>query len=157
MANKQKLSTAEDENDRTKAAKEIIQKLKSSRELSDITEKTEKMSLALIEFAYINPVMDKTNNPKPEQTLSSNEALLKLKNMEQVLLPTHSLRISKSGNYLETPGFCGVSQFSARYSMVGGINAPKKISCIGSNGKVRPQLLKGKDDLRYGILLPKLF
>ena len=58
------------------------------------------MSLALIEFAYINPVMDKTNNPKPEQTLSSNEALLKLKNMEQVLLPTHSLKISKSGNYL---------------------------------------------------------
>ena len=74
--------------------------------------------------------------------------ILKLKNMEQVLLPTHSLKISKSGKYLETPGFCGVSQFSGRYSMVGGINAPKKISCIGSNGKVRPQLLKGKDDLR---------
>ena len=74
--------------------------------------------------------------------------IIKLKNMEQVLLPTHSLRISKSGNYLETPGFCGVSQFSARYSMVGGMNAPKKISCIGSDGKVRPQLLKGKDDLR---------
>ena len=115
------------------------------------------MSLALIQLAYINPVMEKPNVPKPEQTISSSEALLKLKNMEQVLLPTHSLRISKSGNYLETPSFCGVSQFSARYSMVGGINAPKKISCIGSDGKVRPQLLKGKDDLRYGILLPKLF
>ena len=115
------------------------------------------MSLALIQLAYINPVMEKPNLPKPEQTISSSEALLKLKNMEQVLLPTHSLRISKSGNYLETPSFCGVYQFSARYSMVGGINAPKKISCIGSNGKVRPQLLKGKDDLRYGILLPKLF
>ena len=26
--------------------------------------------------------------------------------------------------------------------MVGGINAPKKISCIGTDGKVKPQLLK---------------
>ena len=58
------------------------------------------MSLALIQLAYIPPVMEKPNQPKPEQTISSNDALLKLKNMEQVLLPTHSLKISKSGNYL---------------------------------------------------------
>jgi hypothetical protein len=74
--------------------------LKSSSKLSDITEKTEKMSLALIHLAYINPAMDKSNQPKPEQTISSAEALLKLKNMEKVLLPTHPLKISKSGNYL---------------------------------------------------------
>ena len=60
------------------------------------------MSLALIQLAYIAPVMESRNpnQPKPEQTISSSEALLKLKNMEQVLLPTHSLKISNSGNYL---------------------------------------------------------
>ena len=113
--------------------------------MSDITTKTEKMSLALIQLAYTPPAKEKSD----KQTISSGQALLKLKNMEQVLLPTHTLKISKSGNYLQTSDFCGISQFSASYSMVGGINAPKKIGCIGTDGKVRPQLLKGRDDLRY--------
>jgi hypothetical protein len=40
--------------------------------------------------------------------------------------------------------FVGVSEFSTEFSMVGGINAPKKIKCLGSDGKWRPQLVKGR-------------
>lgn len=41
--------------------------------------------------------------------------------------------------------------------MVGGINAPKKIKCIGTDGKTRPQLLKGKDDLRQDAVMQQVF
>ena len=41
--------------------------------------------------------------------------------------------------------------------MVGGINAPKKIFCIGTDGKTRPQLLKGKDDLRQDAVMQQVF
>lgn len=40
---------------------------------------------------------------------------------------------------------------------MGGINAPKKLSCICSDGIVRPQLLKGKDDLRQDAVMQQVF
>ena len=41
--------------------------------------------------------------------------------------------------------------------MVGGINAPKKIGCVGTDGQSRPQLLKGRDDLRQDAVLMAVF
>lgn len=41
--------------------------------------------------------------------------------------------------------------------MVGGINAPKKVTCLCSNGRTYPQLLKGKDDLRQDAIMQQVF
>ena len=41
--------------------------------------------------------------------------------------------------------------------MVGGVNAPKKIGCIGTDGVYRPQLVKGKDDLRQDAVMEQVF
>lgn len=41
--------------------------------------------------------------------------------------------------------------------MVGGINAPKKVDCLCSNGRTYPQLLKGKDDLRQDAIMQQVF
>ncbi len=38
--------------------------------------------------------------------------------------------------------------FEGSFTLVGGINLPKIIACRGSDGVVRRQLVKGKDDLR---------
>lgn len=151
--NKKKISLDE-ENDRSKAAREIVTKLKNQNSLlSEVVNKTETMSLALIQLAYTAP----PDKNKEKHSISSHQPLLKLKNMENVLLPTHTLNIDKSGNYLGEEGFCGLSRFESSYSMVGGINAPKKISCIGTDGKARPQLLKGKDDLRQDAVMQQVF
>jgi ataxia telangiectasia mutated family protein len=40
---------------------------------------------------------------------------------------------------------------------VGGINAPKKITCLCSDGVKRPQLLKGKDDIRQDAVMQQVF
>lgn len=41
--------------------------------------------------------------------------------------------------------------------MVGGINAPKKITCLCSDGRSYPQLLKGKDDMRQDAIMQQVF
>lgn len=41
--------------------------------------------------------------------------------------------------------------------MPGGINVPKKITCLCSDGKEYPQLLKGKDDMRQDAIMQQVF
>ena len=41
--------------------------------------------------------------------------------------------------------FAGIAGYETEYSTVGGITAPKKIKCRGTDGKLWPQLVKGKD------------
>ena len=112
----------------------------------------QKLSLALVELAYLKAKKDGTNS------LATNHTLLKLKHLENILLPTHSLEINTSvTTYEDTPQFCGIFSFEPKFEMVGGINAPKKIFCIGTDGKTRPQLLKGKDDLRQDAVMQQVF
>jgi len=40
---------------------------------------------------------------------------------------------------------------------VGGVNAPKKIICVGTDGMQRRQLIKGKDDLRQDAVMQQVF
>lgn len=42
-------------------------------------------------------------------------------------------------------------------TLVGGINAPKKVSCLCSDGREYPQLLKAKDDLRQDAIMQQVF
>ena len=73
------------------------------------------MSLALIQLAYTQPKKLENGQMSQKQTVPSGQPILKLKNMDQVLLPTQTLKVSKSGNYLESPDFVGVSQFPVSF------------------------------------------
>lgn len=55
--------------------------------------KTEQLSNALVVLAYDAPQGRGVNN------IGSSHCLLKLKNLENVLLPTHTLQLNKSANY----------------------------------------------------------
>ena len=72
---------------------------------------------------------------------------MQVKNFEDVPVPTFEVPVLPGSKYT-TGTFPGIVQFSATYSNVGGINAPKKILCQGTDGRWRPQLVKGSDDLR---------
>jgi hypothetical protein len=50
-----------------------------------------------------------------------------------------TIDIKKNGNYRK---IISVKKYESTYSNVGGINAPKKIICIGTDGIERPQLVK---------------
>ena len=49
-----------------------------------------------------------------------------------------------------------MDRFGEGLRMVGGINAPKRIECIGSDGKRYPQLVKDRDDLRQDASLEQV-
>ena len=50
-----------------------------------------------------------------------------------------------------------ITGFDATFTHCGGINLPKVITCIGSDGKRQKQLVKGKDDLRQDAVMQQVF
>lgn len=68
--------------------------------------------------------------------------LRKLKNLVEVPVPTINIPVSFDESY-PSDKIVTVVEIAPEYQMVGGINAPKKIKCLGSDGKWRPQLVKG--------------
>ncbi len=47
--------------------------------------------------------------------------------------------------------------YEPNFSLVGGINAPKKTRCRGEDGRWRTELVKGKDDLRQDAVMQQVF
>ena len=50
-----------------------------------------------------------------------------------------------------------IEKFANTFKLAGGINLPKIISCIGSDGVARRQLVKGQDDLRQDAVMQQVF
>ncbi|KAI9219669.1 kinase-like domain-containing protein [Blastocladiella britannica] len=61
---------------------------------------------------------------------------------------------AKSQRYSGPPT---IARFEDKVMVPGGINQPKRVACIGSNGKVYKQLVKGNDDLRQDAGLMHVF
>lgn len=62
--------------------------------------------------------------------------------------------VNKNGNYCN---IIGVEKFDDIYTLVGGLNQPKKVKCLCSDGIYRDQLVKGKDDLRQDAVMQQVF
>lgn len=104
----------------------------------------EKASLALIDLAN-----------KDCSKIPSNHQLAMLRNLNFVQCPTIDVLLMKDCNYKNC--VTSVIQWSREIVNVGGINAPKKIKCVCSDGITRPQLLKGKDDMRQDAVMQQVF
>lgn len=85
----------------------------------------------------------------------ANEPIRRLRDLDLVHCPTVPLAISISGDY--TGKIVGIRKWKSTFSQPGGINAPKRIECIGSNGQQYSQLLKGTDDLRQDAVMQQVF
>lgn len=117
-------------------AQKLLASLKKlDPEVRTIIEKFETLSDALIRLAYAEvPKSRGTDKFKIDPRL-----LAKLgKNLEDVPVVTRRLGIRRS--YRDMVGIAG---YEPLYSTVGGITAPKKIVCRGTNGMAFPQLIKG--------------
>lgn len=106
-----------------------------------------------------------------------DQKILKIKNFENVFVPTMTIGVKPSGDYNNIIGIC---KYVEKYETVGGVNAPKKLTCIGMDGIVRHQLIKvcylfsivflntiselkinvflqGRDDLRQDAVMQQVF
>lgn len=92
---------------------------------------------------------------KKSGEFAAQEPIRQLRDLNLVHCPTVKLPISISGDYSQK--IISIIRWKSKFSAVGGINAPKRIECIGSNGRQYPQLLKGKDDLRQDAVMQQVF
>lgn len=140
-------SYADDDSNRTQdeprvvGAKELWTSLKKEPTLHAIMRQMAKMSTSLISLAN---QQDCSQIP-PDMP----------KNLNLIHCPTIELPVMRDANY--TGRIISIHKWTKQIESVGGINAPKKILCLCSDGVTRAQLLKGKDDMRQDAVMQQVF
>ncbi|XP_037068925.1 serine-protein kinase ATM-like [Pollicipes pollicipes] len=134
---------------RTAAATRLVARLRERDALADHVRQLEAASRALIQLA--NHVH---NGGGSSQGRVPAACGLPLDALPAVAVQTVPLPVRPDGDYTAA---ASVVRWDDKFSMVGGLNAPKKLRCLGSDGRWRPQLLKGRDDLRQDAVMQQVF
>uniref|UniRef100_A0A8C0ZKF3 non-specific serine/threonine protein kinase n=1 Tax=Cyanistes caeruleus TaxID=156563 RepID=A0A8C0ZKF3_CYACU len=87
-------------------------------------------------------------------SIPADQPIIKLKNLEDVPVPTMEIKVDPTGQY---ENLVTISSFRQEFRLAGGMNLPKIIDCVGSDGKERRQLVKGRDDLRQDAVMQQVF
>eukprot|EP00092_Neocalanus_flemingeri_P036466 GFUD01039708.1.p1 GENE.GFUD01039708.1~~GFUD01039708.1.p1 ORF type:complete len:2472 (+),score=743.58 GFUD01039708.1:84-7418(+) len=138
------------EDPRAEAAEKLVAQVEKIPGMEKQVKKYRVLSRALISLAYVPPPA----KPGSSVAIPSDHHLLRISQWGEVAVPTDTLLVRPDRDY---SGVGGIGKFSSTYSMVGGVNAPKKLSCTGTDGRKRLQLVKGKDDLRQDAVMEQVF
>ena len=137
---------------KSNAASLLVKELEGQRELTKIVQKYKLMCVAMIQVAYLKPPQ---KNPMSAAVLiSSSATFVKIRDWSDIPPPTDTLPVRPDRNYAS---YVGIVRFEPTYRLVGGVNAPKKTVCLGSDGLARDQLIKGQDDLRQDAVMQQVF
>lgn len=117
--------------------------------MKKIIEQMQKMCVVLIDFA--NTIYE-----FKARQMKESEPILRLKNLDHVHCMTVKLPVSMSANYDEN-NLTTIVRWDRAFSCPGGINQPKRIQCLCSDGKSYSQLLKGQDDLHQDAVMQQVF
>ncbi|VVC96704.1 unnamed protein product, partial [Leptidea sinapis] len=101
--------------------------------------------------SHMEQLCDDIGKPLP---IPRTEGISKLQDLNTIPVPTDTVAIRKDCDYSRLATF---ASFNTYYELVGGINFPKKISCLSSDGRKRILLIKGEDDLRQDAVMQQVF
>jgi hypothetical protein len=133
------------EDRRAAAAAALIGKLKGGDpRVSRIVSAIERVCEGYIELADVELDASETK-PNLLIPFDAKWMIRKLGSCPDVGIPTRSIPVDPSGAYADLVSLAG---FGEGFKVVGGINLPKIIECLGSDGRSYRQLVKGKDDVR---------
>ncbi|KZC09469.1 Serine-protein kinase ATM [Dufourea novaeangliae] len=135
---------------RVLGAKKLLHDLTKSN-VNSVMHEMDKLSHSLVMLANLTTPSSKSGSVL---NIPKNQEILKVKNFRNVLVPTLMINVKPSKNYDD---IIGISKYMETYETVGGLNTPKKIVCIGTDGISRYQLVKGKDDLRQDAVMQQVF
>eukprot|EP00095_Tigriopus_kingsejongensis_P008209 maker-scaffold895_size84271-snap-gene-0.31 protein:Tk08209 transcript:maker-scaffold895_size84271-snap-gene-0.31-mRNA-1 annotation:"serine-protein kinase atm" len=144
-------NASQTDKDKIKISGDILEKAMKAcnqnegQRLRLVIERTHHLSLALIQFAYY------AGKSPPSRDLLVH----KLPDLSQIPILTLNMPVREDRNY--SRDFVGIFRQETAFSRPGGITAPKKLSCVGTDGIKRTQLLKGKDDLRQDSVMQQVF
>ncbi|KAF3847994.1 hypothetical protein F7725_021022 [Dissostichus mawsoni] len=108
----------------------------------------ERLCDAYITLAYMDVSRHKTETK--DIPIPADQPIMQIKDLEEVAIPTMEIKVDPSGCY---DNLVTVRSFLPQYRLVGGVNLPKIIDCVGSDGTSRRQLVKGQDDLRQDAVM----
>ncbi|XP_050594170.1 serine-protein kinase ATM isoform X2 [Bombus affinis] len=135
---------------RVLGTQKLLQEIKES-DINLIIQEMEKLSHALVMLANLSTSSNKSGY---EIKIPRNQKILKIKNFENIFVLTLTIDVRPSRNYNNV---IGIVKYTESYETVGGINTPKKLTCIGTDGIYRHELIKGRDDLRQDAVMQQVF
>uniref|UniRef100_A0A4W5QBQ1 non-specific serine/threonine protein kinase n=1 Tax=Hucho hucho TaxID=62062 RepID=A0A4W5QBQ1_9TELE len=135
--------------ERSEVAQRIMNKIRKKR--AQMIRGIEVLCDAYITLAYMDASRHKT-----EKTIliPSDQPIMQIKNLDDVIIPTMEIKVDPSGKY---DNLVTIKSFKPHFHLAGGVNLPKIIDCVGSDGKSRRQLVKGQDDLRQDAVMQQVF
>ncbi|CAG6005665.1 unnamed protein product [Menidia menidia] len=136
--------------ERSNVALNIISAIRKKR--GGMIRGIERLCDAYITLAYMDASRHKTE--KKAIPIPADQPIMAIKDLDEVVIPTMEVKVDPSGCY---DNLVTVRSFLPHYHLVGGVNLPKIIDCLGSDGKTRRQLVKGQDDLRQDAVMQQVF
>ncbi|KAL6071582.1 hypothetical protein STEG23_024553, partial [Scotinomys teguina] len=121
--------------DRTEAATKIVHTIRSKR--CKMVRDMEALCDAYIILANLDASQWK--NQRKGINIPANQPITKLKNLDDVVVPTMEIKVDPTGEY---ENLVTIKSFKTEFRLAGGLNLPKIIDCVGSDGKERRQLVK---------------
>ncbi|XP_064646511.1 serine-protein kinase ATM-like isoform X2 [Lineus longissimus] len=138
------------EQERVLAAKDVVQRLQQSQR-ADILQAVERVCVAYIQLANVDATSFKGQKAVK---IPSKLKISQLKNLALVAVPTMDTPVDPTCHYDHITSLVG---FQPTFGLVGGINVPKLVTSLASDGVTRRQLVKGKDDLRQDAVMQQVF
>uniref|UniRef100_A0A8D0A1H1 non-specific serine/threonine protein kinase n=1 Tax=Sander lucioperca TaxID=283035 RepID=A0A8D0A1H1_SANLU len=136
--------------ERSDVARKIISAIRKKR--GEMIRGIERLCDAYITLAYMDASKHKTE--KKAIPIPADQPIMQIKDLNEVVIPTMEIKVDPSGCY---DNLVTVRSFLPQYHLAGGVNLPKIIDCVGSDGKSRRQLVKGQDDLRQDAVMQQVF
>ncbi|XP_064027162.1 serine-protein kinase ATM isoform X2 [Pogoniulus pusillus] len=136
--------------DRMEAARNIINTVRKRR--ARMVRDVEALCDAYITLANVDATPWKSQ--RKGISIPADQPIIKLKNLEDVVVPTMEIKVDPTGQY---ENLVTIRSFKPEFRLAGGLNLPKIIDCVGSDGKERRQLVKGRDDLRQDAVMQQVF
>ncbi|XP_074626555.1 serine-protein kinase ATM-like isoform X2 [Acropora palmata] len=134
---------------RIQTACELIERIGNRR--GELVKNMRNLCVAYIELAYFNVSQFKNERGPfnlPDVTIK------RISNLREVPVPTLDVKVDPLCRYDDLVHVVG---FDSKFCLAGGVNLPKIIFCIGSDGVKRRQLVKGRDDLRQDAVMEQVF
>ncbi|ALC48364.1 tefu [Drosophila busckii] len=136
------------------ATKLIAKACQGNAALAVISKQFEAMFPALINFANSYLEMPPKGGRPNIKGIPDKLKKLNLLKLTSVQCPTLELAIQPSQQYNVNSI---VRWKTSEFLVCGGLNAPIKLMCVCSDGLIRAQLIKGKDDLRQDAVMQQVF
>eukprot|EP00117_Sycon_ciliatum_P033907 scpid11421/ scgid25987/ Serine-protein kinase ATM; Ataxia telangiectasia mutated homolog len=137
--------------DKIRAAQAIVQRVAIQKPV--LVDNMCRLCEAYNQLAYENVqhLKGKTAHPQP---MPSGFKLLKMKKLDLVAVTASNIEVDPACEY---KNLITIDHFLPNFHLVGGINMPKRIVCVGSDGIHRQLLVKGQDDLRQDAVMQQVF